>query len=119
MDTKEIKLVSVCELAFDLRNPRLVEFEEEVKNATNDEVIQILWELMDVREVMMSIAASGFFPHEPLIVAEEDGKKVVIEGNRRLAAVNILLNRKIAESHPTKIPIISEEAKRALARLPS
>ena len=117
MDTGKIKLVNVSELAFDLKNPRLVEFEE-VESATDEEVIQILWELMDVREVMMSIAASGFFPHEPLIVAEEDGKKVVIEGNRRLAAVNILLNRAIAESYATRIPVISEEAKRALAQLP-
>ena len=117
MDTGEIKLVNVSELAFDLKNPRLVEFEE-VECATDEEVIQILWELMDVREVMMSIAASGFFPHEPLIVAEEDGKRVVIEGNRRLAAVNILLNRAIAESYATRIPVISEEEKRALAQLP-
>lgn len=117
MDSKEIELVNVCDLEFDRKNPRLVEFEE-VKSATNEEVIQILWELMDVREVMMSIAASGFFPHEPLIVAEEDGNKVVIEGNRRLAAVNILLNREIAASFATKIPIISTEAKRSLARLP-
>ncbi len=117
MNTEEIKLVNVSELAFDLKNPRLVEFEE-VESATDEEVIQILWELMDVREVMMSIAASGFFPHEPLIVAEEDGKKVVIEGNRRLAAVNILLNRAIAESYATRIPDIADEEKRALAQLP-
>lgn len=117
MDTEEIKRMKVSELAFDLKNPRLVEFEE-VESATDEEVIQILWELMDVREVMMSIAASGFFPHEPLIVAVEDGKKVVIEGNRRLAAVNILLDRAIAESYATNIPNISAEAKRALAQLP-
>ncbi|MDE0142217.1 MAG: hypothetical protein OXI80_01390 [Caldilineaceae bacterium] len=117
METEEIKWMNVSELAFDLNNPRLVEFEE-VGSATDEEVIKILWELMDVREVMMSIAASGFFPHEPLIVAVEDGKKVVIEGNRRLAAVNILLNRAIAEPYATNVPNISAEAKRGLARLP-
>jgi len=40
MDTEEIKWVNVSELAFDLKNPRLVEFEE-VESATDEEVIQI------------------------------------------------------------------------------
>ena len=117
MDTEEIKMMIVSELAFDLENPRLVEFDL-TENATEDDVIHILWEAMDVREVMMSIAASGFFSHEPLIVAEESGKNVVIEGNRRLAAVKVLLDRAIAKSYETKIPIITDEAKNALAELP-
>ena len=118
MDTKEIKMIKVAELAFDLENPRLVEFDL-TDSATEEEVIQVLWEAMDVREVMMSIAASGFFPHEPLIVAEEGGKNVVIEGNRRLAAVKILLRPEAAESYAMSIPPITSEEKAALAELPA
>ena len=70
MDTEEIKMMKVSDLVFDLKNPRLVEFDL-TDNSTEDEVLLILWEAMDVREVMLSIAASGFFRHEPLIVAEE------------------------------------------------
>ena len=117
METDEIKMMKVSELAFDLKNPRLVEFDL-TDNTTEGEVIQILWEAMDVREVMMSIASSGFFSHEPLIVAEEDGENVVIEGNRRLAAVNILIDPSIAKSFTTKLPDITTEAKNALAELP-
>lgn len=117
MDSEEIKIMEVSELAFDLKNPRLVEFDL-TENTTDEEVIQILWEAMDVREVMMSIAASGFFPHEPLIVAKEDEKNVVIEGNRRLAAVNILRNPETANTYKTKIPNITAEAKKALEKLP-
>ena len=117
MDTEEIKMMKVSELAFDLKNPRLVEFDL-TENTKEEDVILILWEAMDVREVMMSIAASGFFPHEPLIVAEEDGKKVVIEGNRRLAAVNILINPSIAKSYKKNVPRITAEAKNALTELP-
>ena len=73
---------------------------------------------MDVKEVMMSIAASGFFRHEPLIVAQENNKNIVIEGNRRLAAVKILTNRKVAEPYEKNIPDITAEAKNALAELP-
>ena len=118
MDIEEIKLTKVSELAFDLKNPRLVEFDL-TENATEEDVIKILWEAMDVREVMMSIAASGFFPHEPLIVAEEKGKRVVIEGNRRLAAVKVLLRSEVAESYAQNIPPITAEEKTALTELPT
>ena len=118
METKKTEMMGVSDLAFDFENPRLVEFDLS-ENASEEDVIQILWEAMDVREVMMSIAASGFFPHEPLIVAQEKEKNVVIEGNRRLAAVKILLNPAVAESYAKNIPIIAVEAKRALAELPT
>ena len=71
---------------------------------------------MDVREVMLSIAASGYFRHEPLIVAREGGKNVVIEGNRRLAAVRVLLDPTLVEA--TDIPAIGKDAKEALRQLP-
>lgn len=118
MNTEEIKMMKVSELAFDLENPRLVEFDLP-KNSTDEDVIQVLWEAMDVREVMMSIAASGFYSHEPLIVAEEYGKNVVIEGNRRLAAVRVLLDRSLAKRYQEHIPIIAAKAKKELAKLPT
>ena len=118
MDTEEIKMMKVSELAFDLKNPRLVEFDLSA-NATEEDVIQILWEAMDVREVMMSIAASGFFPHEPLIVSRENGKNVVIEGNRRLAAVKILLEPALANPLNADVPEITDKDRAALAELPT
>ena len=118
MDAKEIRMMTVSDLEFDLDNPRLVEFDLS-PNATEDEVIQILWEAMDVKEVMMSIAASGFFPHEPLIIAEEKGKNVVIEGNRRLAAVKVLLNPEVAKSYAQKVPPLTDGEKTALTELPA
>ena len=61
-------------------------------NCPEADVIRILWDVMDVRELVLSIEASGFFSHEPIIVIQEDGKNVVVEGNRRLAAVKLLLD---------------------------
>ena len=116
MNTAEISLMKVSDLSFDIKNPRLSEFDL-TDDATETDVIQELWEKMDVREVVMSIAASGFFPHEPLIVAQEDGKKVVIEGNRRLAAVKVLLNPAILEVE-VDLPDITEDAKKGLQELP-
>ena len=119
MNTEEITLMNVSDLVFDLHNPRLPEFGLTAKS-TEAEVIQVLWEAMDVRELVMSIAASGFFRHEPVIVAQENGKNVVIEGNRRLAAVRVLLDPELAEFLKTDdVPDITEEDKEALKELPT
>ena len=118
MNTAEINPMKVSDLTFDLKNPRLPEFDLP-DNATETEVIKVLWEAMDVKELVMSIAASGFFPHEPLVVAQEGGKNVVIEGNRRLAAVKVLLNPALAEDLKADLPAITEDEKRALQELPT
>ncbi len=117
MNTSEISPMKVSDLSFDVKNPRLPEFDL-TDNATETDVIRVLWEAMDVREVVMSIAASGFFPHEPLIVAHEGEKNVVIEGNRRLAAVKVLLDPSLVEVE-VELPEITEDAKEALQELPT
>jgi hypothetical protein len=110
--------VPVCELSFDHSNPRLAEYG--ITDRTPEtEILKILWDAMDVRELVQSIAASGFFPHEALIIAEEGGKKIVIEGNRRLAAVKVLLNDEIDAENGWAIPKLGAEAKEALERLPA
>ncbi len=106
------------ELNFDRANPRLVEYG--VTSASTDaDILQILWDTMDVRELVQSIAASGFFEHEPLIVAEEEGRKIVIEGNRRLAAVKVLLDRSTRERDGWPIPELQAREREDLEnRLP-
>ena len=115
--TSENQKINVSELVFDLQNPRLVEFRKGAE-FTPEEILKTLWEEMDVRELVLSMASSGFFPHEPLIVAREAGENVVIEGNRRLAALMVLLHPKIAEDHGWDIPEISEEVRSGLKEIP-
>ena len=118
MNSEKIIPMEISELTFDLKNPRLPEFDL-TDNSTESDVIKVLWEAMDVEELMMSIASSGFFRHEPLIVAEEGGKNIVIEGNRRLAAVKVLLKPSIAKDLKADVPVITKEAKDALKELPT
>ena len=118
MDTAEITLRKVSDLAFDTKNPRLSEFGLTNKSKEAEE-IEILWKAMDVRELVMSIAASGFFRHEPLIVVQEDGKNVVIEGNRRLAAIKVLLEPAIAKELKADVPTITSRAKKTLQEVPT
>lgn len=91
MISKNVKYISPSELNFDTSHPRLVEFDI-AKGTPEEEIIEALWKAMYVEELLLSIAASGFFQHEPLIVEKTNDKHIVIEGNRRLAAVKILLN---------------------------
>lgn len=91
----EINLCSPEELHFDLQNPRLVT-QPQIKD--EEQVLNILWMDMNVKELVTSIVASGFFKTEALYVVEEDGKKVVVEGNRRLAAVKAILHPELIKS---------------------
>ena len=60
-----------------------------------------------------------YFPYEPLFVIEEKGKLYVIEGNRRLAAVKILLSTKWQHQLKIKdLPRISDELRESLQDLP-
>ncbi len=88
---RQIDYISPDELSFDSSNPRISEFNIS-SPAKDEEIISILWNVMGVEEIVLSIKASGFFDNEPLIGIKEKGKNIIIEGNRRLAAVKCILN---------------------------
>lgn len=113
-----IQMIEVSKLHFDHKNPRLAEFGI-LSGTSEEEILKILWESMDARELVQSMAASGFFPHEALIVANEDGNKnIVIEGNRRLAALKVILDPDIGAANGWDIPGISEEITQSLKSVP-
>jgi hypothetical protein len=110
--------IEVDNLELDVRNPRLVEYGIPPKEKA-DNILEILWDKMAVDEVAMSIAASGFWEYEPLFVVKEGGKDIVIEGNRRLAAVKILRSKQLqAKLGITDLPPITEERRKSLDELP-
>ncbi len=106
-------------LSFDQNDARLTEFGI-TKRTSERRIIQILWDVMGVEEIVLSIRASGFFGHEPLIAVKEGGKNIVIEGNRRLAAVKCILDPDIADyiGINKNSLLISEEYKETLKELP-
>jgi hypothetical protein len=117
MTSTNIEPFKVTDLHFDRSNPRLAEFGIEEKT-TDEEILKILWDAMDVRELVQSIAASGFFPNEALIVTQEKNQWVVIEGNRRLAAVKVLLSPSAAKENGWEVPTLAEKARAAIQTLP-
>lgn len=93
---QQIQFISPNELHFDFRNPRIAEFLPTAKTPEK-EIIKILWNVMGVEEIVLSIKASGFFTNEPLIAIQEDNKFIVLEGNRRLAAIKCINDPAIAD----------------------
>ena len=99
------KRIVLGSLLLDSKNPRLAELGIP-STATQFELTKALWDEMAVEEVAMSIAYSGYFEHEPLFVEEVgDGTYIVIEGNRRLAAVKLLVDDALrVKVKATKLP---------------
>lgn len=81
------KRMSITSLHLDAKNPRLG---RETSAKTPREVVRYLFDHDKALEVAQSIAARGYFPNEPLLAIKEDGRTVVVEGNRRLAALKAL-----------------------------
>jgi hypothetical protein len=104
--------VAAGDLFLDPKNPRLIDSKFGIGD--QDKILARLWEEFYVREIADSIVASdSFWQHEPLIAAREDGKLVVIEGNRRLAAVQLLLSPERRKAiGASGIPEISEALKK-------
>lgn len=113
------KRVDIEKLLLDTENPRLAEFGVSPDASQND-LLTTLWKELAVEEVAMSIAYSGYFEHEPLFVEEAPkGRYTVIEGNRRLAAVKLLLDAELRKRfRATNLPEISRERAEELKTLP-
>ena len=104
------------QLCFDRRNPRLF-LDGELDKF---ELVERLWKEFAVDELALSIASNGYFEHEPLFVAHEDGKHVVVEGNRRLAAVRLLVDGSLrVKVGATDLPKITAARRKELATLPA
>ncbi|HAS7007401.1 TPA: hypothetical protein I7292_17535 [Vibrio parahaemolyticus] len=81
--------VDLNRLTLDPSNPRLP---TRLRGASDESIVN--WMLSDASliELMTAIGTNGFFPGEPLLVVEDNGSLIVVEGNRRLASL-MLLNR--------------------------
>lgn len=105
------------ELYLDPKNPRLADKEFALREQEN--ILQFLWENMAVDELVESIRTNGYWSHEELFAVRESGKLVVIEGNRRLAAVKLLLHPELRQAvGATAIPPTPPHIKKDLATLP-
>ncbi|MEQ1709738.1 MAG: hypothetical protein ABL864_15545 [Terricaulis sp.] len=89
--TKEVK---VSGLQLDAKNPRLG---RNPATMSPRDIINHLFKHDKAGEVAESIARGGYFSNEPLLAVREGGKLVVVEGNRRLAALKGLTEPALVE----------------------
>src|SRR5689334_14401947 len=84
------KPVSVEALDFDSDNPR---FGGAAKGFDQDQIQALLEQNPHyAKELIPSFVENGFIAYEPLVVRERGTRFVVIEGNRRLAAIRYILS---------------------------
>lgn len=95
-NTKEIEREKVSNLLFDDQNFR---FSEDASGASQKELLQILDRDFDPLSIGESLVDNGYFAEEPLVVIPKPStdKFVVVEGNRRLAALKFLSNEELRE----------------------
>ncbi|MEO6395673.1 MAG: ParB/Srx family N-terminal domain-containing protein [Devosia sp.] len=111
-----LKEIGTQTLKLDLENPRFGL--SDAKDET--EALALLRDRANLKELWDSIAEKGFERYEPL-VAYRDKKRglVVIEGNRRLAAVKLLRSPKLATSLGIRnLPSLTAKIRATMTTLP-
>jgi ParB-like chromosome segregation protein Spo0J len=85
----EDKKEKIKNLNLDLQNPRVPKHIKDNKDVNS--IRNYLIEKTDVLKIAESIAVNGYHRSAIAIVCNEHGKLVVLDGNRRLAACQLLL----------------------------
>ncbi len=117
--------IPISLIDLDPLNPRIVSYTNGNKELSQIDLISILYEYFDTQTVAMSLTANGYFDEEPIIIvpnslpegflldkttdpdvlAEELNKLVeageikftVVEGNRRVSTIKLLLDSNLRE----------------------
>ncbi len=109
---RQIVHVPVTRLRFDPENPRLPR--SLAAGASESDVLE--WMLSDtsLTDLIGSIAAQGYFEGEPLLavrVPDDPDEFLIIEGNRRLAALKLLTDPRLAPIRKKAVANIVDEAR--------
>jgi hypothetical protein len=101
-----IQLANIDDLYLDSKNPRLGRHEVE-RGLSQDDLLALMQD-WSIDELAVSFLESGFLPQEALIVVREPLPKsttpalVVVEGNRRLAALKMLQRTRLGMENSSK-----------------
>ena len=121
MELETITKVPVERLRLDRRNPRLIGEDEK---ASDEAIIARLYRSAALDELLQPISTNGYMDIESLIVIcgrdIANGDLIVIEGNRRLAALRLLREPNLAsriastQGFPITVPRIDEPLRATL-----
>lgn len=85
---RKIEAKDVSQLQLDPQNPRLAL----ESSASADAILKRMYAAEALEELAHSLVRNGYFWEEPLVIVPEKGKLIVVEGNRRLATLKLLLD---------------------------
>ncbi|HXH78425.1 ParB N-terminal domain-containing protein [Nocardioides sp.] len=109
------KRISVDKLRLDPQNPRLI-----MENGADEEALLAkLYAEESLDELVPSFLENGYFEEEPLVVVGSGTTYIVVEGNRRLATLKLLLNPVLRK--PARVsgwPTLTDEQRAALNEVP-
>lgn len=105
----ETKDIRTTRLMLDPENPRILSAHESLGQ---EEILGELIHREDVYGLARDIANQGYYPTETLVAIAGEGRRyVVVEGNRRLAAIRLLENPELApESERSRFSALAREA---------
>lgn len=109
-------------LEFDIDNPRFLPGEIIQRDNANleIEIIKNLERNADLSELIQSITSNGYINIEPMIVIynSNTNKYTVLEGNRRLAAIKVISDSKLAYQCGIELPAtINEKTLASLSKI--
>lgn len=87
----KLQKVKVKDLVLDMNNVRL-----DAGHETQEAIINDLFLNEDAMGILESIYQNGYFPDEPPVVVKENGKFIVLDGNRRIVSLKAMLSPSIA-----------------------
>ena len=95
MELEKTTKVPIDRLRLDRYNPRLI---GQAESASETSIISRLYRAAELEELLQSISANGYLDIEPLVVMRESDEDtlLVLEGNRRLAAIRLLRDPTLA-----------------------
>ncbi|HJM04705.1 MAG TPA: hypothetical protein QF549_03710 [Candidatus Saccharimonadaceae bacterium] len=100
----ETRTIKVVNTELDPKNVRL-----DIESPSQDAIIQDLFKNENAMQIVESIARTGFFNQELPIITKEDGKWIVLEGNRRFSALKAILNPKLVPQREEKLRALLKE----------
>lgn len=112
--------VPVDWLALDRENPRHFGADSDFRDDAS--IIEFLYRSQDLAELIQSIAANGYLDIEPLIVLADNAALIVLEGNRRLSAIQLIRDEGLVQEMARrgvsiKVPVISAEFRETLEQV--
>lgn len=109
-------LVDSNQLRFDTGNPRFTPDKRPADN-TDEAIVVELAKSADLSELVQSIGNNGYFNIEPLVVVVRDNRLVVLEGNRRLAALKVLNDSGLAERANLTTPDFGDDVLKSMEKI--